>query len=249
MLNVPITAPRVPLIDTRTGLIDRSWYLFFLSLNNAATDTTVDAVGPSTDSLMASYDAALMALAQNVDTKPGEPLSQLAELQKQLDGIYLAPPFAGVSLTSDVTGILPIANGGTNGTAVPTAGAVPYGTGTAYGFTAAGILGQILTSNGAGVPTWASAGTLPGVVTLVTTATYTVLLGDFVIKVTLAGNVTTLLSAVTATGHIYYINNASTGSITVDTTGGQLINGLLAQSLPVDSTMQVYSDGTGWHII
>jgi len=52
------------------------------------------------------------------------------------------------------TGVLPIANGGTNGTSVPTAGAVPYGTGTAYGFTAAGTAGQILTSNGAGVPTW-----------------------------------------------------------------------------------------------
>ena len=34
--------------------------------------------------------------------------------------------------------ILPIANGGTNATATPTAGAVAYGTGTAYAFTAAG---------------------------------------------------------------------------------------------------------------
>jgi hypothetical protein len=52
------------------------------------------------------------------------------------------------------TGTLPIANGGTNNTATPTAGAVAYGTGTAYGFTAAGTAGQVLTSNGAGVPTW-----------------------------------------------------------------------------------------------
>jgi hypothetical protein len=52
------------------------------------------------------------------------------------------------------TGTLPIANGGTNGTATPTAGAVAYGTGTAYGFTAAGTAGQVLTSAGAGVPTW-----------------------------------------------------------------------------------------------
>jgi hypothetical protein len=49
---------------------------------------------------------------------------------------------------------LPIANGGTNNTATPTAGAVAYGTGTAYGFTAAGTAGQVLTSAGAGVPTW-----------------------------------------------------------------------------------------------
>lgn len=51
-------------------------------------------------------------------------------------------------------GRLRIASGGTNGTAVPVAGAVPYGTGTAYGFTAAGTAGQVLTSAGAGTPVW-----------------------------------------------------------------------------------------------
>jgi hypothetical protein len=51
-------------------------------------------------------------------------------------------------------GLLAIGYGGTNGTATPTAGAVAYGTGTAYGFTSAGTSGQVLTSAGAGVPTW-----------------------------------------------------------------------------------------------
>lgn len=63
----------------------------------------------------------------------------------------------GLPLTTGVTGTLPIANGGTNSTTTPTAGAVPYGTGTAYAFTAVGTAGQVLTSNGAGAPTWASA--------------------------------------------------------------------------------------------
>jgi len=63
----------------------------------------------------------------------------------------------GLPLTTGVTGTLPIANGGTNGTSAPTAGAVPYGTGTAYAFTSAGTAGQVLTSNGAGAPTWAAA--------------------------------------------------------------------------------------------
>ena len=53
-----------------------------------------------------------------------------------------------------LAGTLAIANGGTNNTVTPTAGAVAYGTGTAYGFTAAGTAGQVLTSAGAGVPTW-----------------------------------------------------------------------------------------------
>ena len=51
---------------------------------------------------------------------------------------------------------LPIANGGTNGSATPTAGAVAYGSGTAYAFTSAGSSGQILTSNGSSAPTWAN---------------------------------------------------------------------------------------------
>lgn len=60
----------------------------------------------------------------------------------------------GLPLTSGVTGTLPIANGGTNATATPTAGGSAYGTGTAYAFTAAGTAGQVLTSNGASAPTW-----------------------------------------------------------------------------------------------
>jgi hypothetical protein len=57
-----------------------------------------------------------------------------------------------VPLTTGVSGVLPVANGGTNGTAAPTAGAMPYGTGTAYAFTAAGTAGQVLLSNGASAP-------------------------------------------------------------------------------------------------
>ena len=58
--------------------------------------------------------------------------------------------------TSYIIGQVAIAQGGTNGTATPTAGAVAYGTGTAYGFTAAGTTGQFLQSNGSGTPTWAT---------------------------------------------------------------------------------------------
>lgn len=60
------------------------------------------------------------------------------------------------SLTTNVSGTLPIANGGTNGTASPTANGVTYGNGTAYAFTAAGTTGQILTATTGSAPTWAT---------------------------------------------------------------------------------------------
>jgi hypothetical protein len=60
----------------------------------------------------------------------------------------------GLPLTTGVTGTLPIANGGTNSSATPTAGGASYGTGTAFAFTAAGTAGQVLTSAGASAPTW-----------------------------------------------------------------------------------------------
>lgn len=60
----------------------------------------------------------------------------------------------GLPLTTGVTGTLPIANGGTNSTATPTAGGAGYGTGTAHAYTAVGTAGYVLTSQGASAPTW-----------------------------------------------------------------------------------------------
>ena len=87
----------------------------------------------------------------------------------------------GFSPSTDTTGAvtlsgtLNVANGGTGGTATPTAGTVAYGNGTAYAFTAAGTSGQVLTSAGAGTPTWTTAtvGTVTSVaaLTLGTTGT------------------------------------------------------------------------------
>ena len=82
-----------------------------------------------------------------------------------------------LAATNDVTkftGVLPIANGGTNGTATPTAGAVPYGTGTAYAFTSAGTSGQALVSNGASAPAFATLGVAGGGTGLATTTAYSV---------------------------------------------------------------------------
>lgn len=99
----PITPPRVPLIDPRTGLIDRAWYLFFLSLNQIASAVVDDtALGTNVESLLASYDAALRSVNQELQTLPPaidysedilkirkegnlQPSSEVGELQAQIN--------------------------------------------------------------------------------------------------------------------------------------------------------------------
>ena len=80
-------------------------------------------------------------------------------------GASADPSWGKVGLATHVDGTLPIANGGTNGAATPTAGGVAYGNGTAYAFSSAGTSGQVLTSNGTGAPSWAtlSSGTVTSV--------------------------------------------------------------------------------------
>lgn len=80
------------MIDPRTGLIDRAWYLFFLSLNDIATDVVDDGgLSPDSISLIASYDAALLAVNQDLQTLPPDLLSEIAEMQKQIEGLQSQP--------------------------------------------------------------------------------------------------------------------------------------------------------------
>jgi len=114
----PITPPRVPLIDPRTGLIDRAWYLFFLSLNDIATGVIDDSgLTFSSESLLASYDAALLTLAQEVETLPPVvtlPVpdvltdccsaleSQVAEMQKQIEALQVQPIVDTAAITAAI---------------------------------------------------------------------------------------------------------------------------------------------------
>lgn len=67
-----------------------------------------------------------------------------------------APTWSLVSLTADVTGVLPLANGGTNASLVASQGSIVYSTTTGMAMSAAGTSGQILHSAGTGAPTWAA---------------------------------------------------------------------------------------------
>lgn len=67
-----------------------------------------------------------------------------------------APTYSAASLTTDVSGVLPLANGGTNKNMTAVNGGVVWTDADSQEVIAAGTNGQILRSNGAAAPTWVS---------------------------------------------------------------------------------------------
>jgi hypothetical protein len=153
----------------------------------------------------------------------------------------LATSGANSNITS-LTGLttpLAVAQGGTNSTATPTAGGIGYGTGTAYAYSAAGTLGQVLTSAGAGTPTWSTAAT--GSVTSVS-ATVPSLLSISGSPITSSGTL-----AFTYSGTALPVANGGTG-LTAGTSGGILAytaSGTLASSSALTQYGVVYGGGAG----
>jgi hypothetical protein len=68
----PITPPRVPFFDERTGLISREWYMFFLSLYRAAEVALDTSLGDNSNSQIASLTEALDQLRQAALTQPSD---------------------------------------------------------------------------------------------------------------------------------------------------------------------------------
>jgi hypothetical protein len=109
------------------------------------------------------------------------------------------------SVTS--SGVLVTAGGGTNSTATPTAGAVPYGTGTAIAYSAVGTTGQALVSAGSSAPAFGTLGVAGGG----TGVTATPANGELLI-----GNGTGFTKSTLTAGTGVNITNAS-GAITIAT--------------------------------
>ena len=187
-----ITPPRVPLTDERTGAVSREWYRWFYNLyvltgagagitpviNGGTGLGTVptngqlligNGTGYALNTLTASSGITVTNAAGTITVAN----SGVVSFSGGTTGLTPATATTGAVT---LAGTLAIANGGTNGSSTPTAGAVPYGTGTAYGFTAVGTSGQVLTSAGAGVPTWKTPDTLSAPV--VKTANFTVADGE-----------------------------------------------------------------------
>jgi len=159
--NIP--APRVPFIDERTGLMAREWYRFFLNLfvltgsgNNPITLEELQLGPPNQPDLAELLIQINQNIAPQYEDQSGDFLatldtaqlmsmmSQFANAEAAIQGAYLQPVVQ--------TGT--IANYNLDGS--PTAGGIAYGTGPALAVSAAGTLGQVLTSAGAGTPTWAA---------------------------------------------------------------------------------------------
>jgi hypothetical protein len=156
-----------------------------------------------------------------------------------------------VSLASGVTGILPVANGGTSLTTL-TANNVILGNGSsAPTFVAPSTTGNVLTSNGT---TWTSA-VLPagGLTYVVKTSNYTTQDKEGVLANTSGGAFTVTLPATPATGAQVVVADSGsawgTNNLTVGRNGSTI--GDLAQDLVCDITgasVQLVYDGSTWEV-
>ena len=261
----------MPIIDERTGAVSRQWYRWFYSLYTFTGEGTgilpVTSGGtglgtiPTNGQLLigngTGYTLNTLGAGAGISVTNGLGTIAVANtgVLSVSGGTTGLTPAAATTGVVTLAGKLVIANGGTNATATPTAGAVAYGTGTAYAFTLAGTSGQMLTSAGAGTPTW----TTPVVNTV-------------------SAPVTKTANFTVADGEAWLINNksGSTCTVTLPTAsawiGRQLIfKNMQPQTLvsassnvvPLDSTSAgtailldvvgnwatMVSDGTNWVIM
>lgn len=179
-----------------------------------------------------------------------------------------------VSLTSAVSGVLPIANGGTNnGSLGVTAGGILYSDGTKLMNTGAGTSGFVLQSNGASAPSWVSiltnpSGTDQQVLKRISgapswewplsqisaaTTTYSIAATDNVVTVdsTSASFTVTLPTAASVAGKTIIIKklNSTLNPVTVATTSSQTIDGSTSIQLwTLNEFVAVTSNGSNWII-
>ena len=159
--NIP--APRVPFIDERTGLMSREWYRFFLNLfvltGSGTNPTTLDElqIGPPNQPDLTEL---LIQINQNIapqyEDQSGDFLATLDTAQL----MSMMARFENAEAAIQGAYLQPVVQTGTianyNLDSSPTAGGVVYGTGPALAVSAAGTLGQVLISGGAGAPTWST---------------------------------------------------------------------------------------------
>ena len=186
-----IPAPRVSLIDEKTGMISREWFRFLNNIYTIVGGETRGVIAPENGGTGTGvvptnghipigdgthYTPANLTLGTGLTVTNGAGSVALAITNTGVTaGAYgsasVVPNYtvnaqgqlttaANTSIAIDASqvtsGIFPIARGGTNTNATPTAGTVAYGTGTAVAYSAVGTAGQSLVSNGASAPSWST---------------------------------------------------------------------------------------------
>lgn len=91
-----ITPPRVPLIDPRSGQIDRAWYLFFFNLFNGLGLNTTDLSGLQ----LAPTSTDVVPPSPGLGLDPVVDLTALPALQYGIDALLQAPPQVPAVATS-----------------------------------------------------------------------------------------------------------------------------------------------------
>ena len=142
------------------------------------------------------------------------------------------PAWAQVDLSNGVTGVLPIANGGTFASATPGTNAVMYFDGTRYVGLTNGTTGQILTATTASAPSWGAAGgsgitTLNGDSGSATGSTVTLAGTSLQVTTAASGSTVTisLPSALTAPGSVTATTTLTATAGNITSTNGDVVVG------------------------
>jgi len=234
----------------------RSMYLKITSTITPLTATRTLTIAPTTVSKVWIIENATTG-SQSIIIKQGSgatvTIATGTKAMVYTDGLGSGAAVISASPTlSNLSGTLPIASGGTNGTASPTANGVAYGTGSTYAFTAAGTTGQIMTATTSGAPTW-QAPAAGGVSYVVKTTTYTMADKEGVLANTSGGAFTVTLPSTPATGTQCIIADSNGTFGTYNLTAGR--NGStiagVAQDLVLDIngvSVQFVYNGSTWDV-
>ncbi len=212
------STPAITLSTTITGVLK-------------GNGTAISAATAGTDYVIPSGN--ITGTAANITATSNSTLTTLSALSlptTQLSGT--------ISLTSQVSGVLPIANGGTdNGSLSVTAGGVIYTDGTKFQNVGAGSSGQILQSNGTSAPTWvnntASSIAYTPVFQSLTSGSSTYNL-----------NYNFITSSCNATAGATYTNNGVTFTV-INTVSSSLTVVMSGSSAPTSSGTLTKASGTG----
>jgi hypothetical protein len=122
--------------------------------------------------------------------------------------------------SGNVNNLLQVSNGGTNSTSSPSAGAIVYGTGSAYAFSSPGTANQVLTSGGLGVPVFvniASLLTQGSNIQVSGTSTLAVVSSPSFAGITVSG--TSSMASLTTTGNVGIGTTTPNATLTLQGSG------------------------------